>query len=324
VNFGLLAKIGQLSRVSTPQQIAANAPKALIASGGFGATSQESAALYSTLTGFFDPEGRAAATAQGQLAKQLFFFDDNLRKAGRGADARQFDGMTMGERIEALQGNAELAKLFLQGQQGPGGFPGASFETQFVAPIRGLLMQPDSAAARSLRENMASIPDDRGLAALSAEAMSNFDLNTLNRMAESERAITSFRDQLRLRQPDVLSAEARAALIEARQNLGGTNIGARFQQLLQQAGDGNIGLSTSDVVSQLEAEQQRLLQGRYRNLGSAGVGAPGATEFIPATVEDKANAKLLGDLLQVLNQQLEQQKETNRKLSQGGLIAGGS
>lgn len=318
VNFGLLAKIGQLSRVATPQAIAQNAPKALIGATGFGATSQEAAALFSTLTSFFDPEGRSAATAQGQLAKQLFFFGDNLRKVGREGDASRLDGLTMGQRIAFLQQNPELANLFLRGQEGPGGFAGASFETQFVSPIRGLLLQPDSLAAQSLRQNMASIPDDAGLAALSGQALSNFQLNPLNSQAQTERAIQSFRDNLRLRQPDVLSAEARASLLEVQQNLGGTNVGSRLQQLFAQAGDGSIGLSASDSVGILESERERLLKGRV-SVSSAGVGAPGITSYSPATVEDKENAKLLGELIDVLKQQVEQAKETNRKLEQSGV-----
>lgn len=357
VNFGLIARIGQLSRLPTAQAIAANAPKALIGSAGFGATTQEGAALYSTLTQMFDPEGRAAATAQTQFAKQLFFFDENMRKTAPGlkpltaaqrkkltpaelqarltaesevaarqaeinAKADQFKSLTMGGKIAFLQNDPEMANYFLRGLPGPGGFPAASFESQFVAPFRGLLLGGEKGVEmqRMYQGYYSQIGSEHDMARLAGEAINNFNLNPINSQANVERSLQSFNERLSLQMPDTLSEEGRVALGKIQQKLGGTQLGTRFRQLLAQSRDGAIGMSASDTLSIVEEEQARLLKGREYNYASSGpFGAQTNTAFAPATVEDKENAKLLGELATLLKQQIEQQKETNRKLTNSGI-----
>lgn len=316
VNFGLIARIGQLSRLKDASTIAQNAPKALIGSAGFGSTTQEGAALYSTLTQMFDPEGRAAATAQTQLAKQLFFFGDNLKKIGRDSEAAQMSGMTMGQRIGFLQQSPELANLFLRGQPGPGGFPAASFESQFVSPFRGLLLGGES--GRKMQSMYADfysqIGGEQDMARLSGEAISNFRLNPLNAMAESERAIAAIGQQVQLGLPDTLSDTSRNTLLDIGQSIGQTNVGSRFQQLLAQASDGSVGLSAADAIPVLEGQRERLLRGRWVGGGSAGVGAPGVGGYnAPATVEDQNNARLLGELIEQMKKQVSLTEQLNRK-----------
>ena len=179
-------------------------------------------------------------------------------------------------------------------------------------------MDPRSQVSAEFAKNLKSIPNDAGLAKLADEAISNFSLNPLNKMAASERALQSLNDRLALNTPDTISDTGRETLLAIQQRLGGSNIGSRFSQLLAQAGDKSVGLSASDAIGILESEQRRLQGGQVINAPSFGT-VGGGSFTTTATVEDKENAKLLGELIGVLKQQVEQAKETNRKLTDSGI-----
>jgi hypothetical protein len=316
VNFGLLASISQKSRIASPQAIAANAPKALIGAAGLaGATGAEGAAFYSALTNASaDITGSTSSSATIDFSRSLgITFPKQLRKAGDDDLAAQFEQMSMGGKIAMLQNDPALAKRFLT-------MEGLSLGNgDSVAPLRSLLLDRNSGMARGFAANMASMPGNAGLTRLADEAISNFNLNPLHAMAESERSLQSFRDNLRLKQPDTLSADARASLLEVQQNLGGSNIGSRMKQLLAQVQDGSVGVSASDSIGILESERKRLLRGRQTTFDTGEFGVSQAS-LTPATVEDKENAKLLGQLIDVFKQQVEQAKETNRKLDESGRL----
>jgi hypothetical protein len=99
---------------------------------------------------------------------------------------------------------------------------------------------------------------------------------------------------------------------------GGSNIGSRARMFLGQLSDGKAGVSVDDSINVLKGERDRLRAGRFDTAGfiaSEGQIAP----HTPATVEDKKASAQLDEVIAVLKQQAELQKETNRKLEKGGL-----
>lgn len=346
VNFGLLAKIAQLSRVSNAGRIALNAPRGLIGAAGFGFSGQEAAALYSTLTyASGDKLGATSANALIQLSQQLRDFapaspdaeellalrgkamfadpaspqgklaQEKLRAAEeQQAQAAAFSQLSTGAKLRALQADPALAKQFLAN---------AHVESAAKAPIEGLLLDPRSAAAVSYRSNLASIPQGAGLTRMTDEAIANFRLNELEPVAATSRSLTSLRDQFRVAEQQNLGEEERAALKEILMRLGGSNVGTNLTGFLSQLSDGKLGVSVEETRNLLQAEQERLLRGKT-SLISNGPILPGTVHNTPATAEDRQNAKLLGDVIAVLNKQLEAQQETNRKLDrEPGIATGG-
>jgi hypothetical protein len=400
VNFGLLAKIGQLSRIAKPAQIATNAPQALVGAVGFGATPQEAAALYAMLTQQTpDPEGRLAATGLINFSKSLkLTFPQALRDAAAGKDvarigeqireselslddareaakqaredrlhaktpdarrrgdrrvadaeerlkeledkdarlrakqaaaqttaasagaiAGTFDQLTLGQRVQYLQDNPAIAQQFLATQ-------GVSLgEAKTVVALRNLLLNKASPSATDYTTFLGQIPGNAGLSALAGDALTNFRLNQFEPLAATGRAIASTVEAARLAGPAMLSADMREQVLELLQRAGSTRIGARGRLLAQSLRDGSVGVSIDEARAVLAPLDERLAAGTTRTLSRMAPGGfgtmPGETISIPATVEDKQLAKLIGNLEKKLDEQVEQQKETNRKLSRqrGGI-----
>ena len=164
VNMGLLQKTGGMSRVVDPAMIAQNVAPALVGMKEFGATMQESAALFSALTvSGKDTQGATSGTAGIQLAKQLDEF----------AKAKGFDG-TMGQEIAALQANPKMAEEFLKGTSDKDKeklkgkregeiWGGASFDVKALGPIMSLLQDSQSEGATAYQANLGGLGSEGDL-----------------------------------------------------------------------------------------------------------------------------------------------------------------
>lgn len=258
VNFGLLASISQRSRVATPRAIAMNAPEALIGSAGLaGATGAEGAALYSALTNASgDKTGATSSSAQIAFSKSLgLVFDAELRKPinGQADIADQLAGMSMGGKIAMLQQNPELARQFFATSGVTLG------EGKAVAPLRDLLLNPNSVMARNYAANLASMPNDAGLGRLADEAIGNFRLNPMEPLAKTSRTIGSLHEQTLAQFPDTLGAEDRQKINEIMRAGGGrSNLGTRLEMMMGQFNDGKVGTSIEDARDLFAAERSRL------------------------------------------------------------------
>jgi len=123
-NLGFLLGLGQQAAVTSMEKISTNLTPGVIGVTGYGGTAQEAGAIVAGLTqGMADPEGRKAATASINLAKQLdaYFQENNLV-------TEQTDSTI--EQIRYMQQDATARAKFL-GK--------ASFETKAQVPVEQLL-----------------------------------------------------------------------------------------------------------------------------------------------------------------------------------------
>ena len=123
-NLGFLLGLGQQAAVTSMEKISSNLTPGVIGVTGYGGTAQEAGAIVAGLTqGMADPEGRKAATASINLAKQLdaYFQENNLV-------TEQTDSTI--EQIRYMQQDATARAKFLSK---------ASFETKAQVPVEQLL-----------------------------------------------------------------------------------------------------------------------------------------------------------------------------------------
>ena len=305
-NLGLLSFVASQSRVVSPQQQAANIPRALIGARSFGATSQEAAALFASITtGSGDLTGATSGTATIQLAKQLESF--------------QVPGATtVSEKIAAMQSNPELASSFLAD---------ASFETSSLGPIRELLSNPNSEIARSFQSGMSALPDSAGLRRQGQSAIDLFNqANSLNPLAVADRNLGTLTETLRVGETQNLSDEARENLREILMRTGSGSLSARGRSLLGSLSDGELGMSVEETRDILQGEAERLGRPtRFTSGGSGGSG--GASPFVfekPAPKEELEQAEALKQVVKLLTDALDVQRDSNRKLDETGGIATGA
>lgn len=303
VNLGYLNVLQKLARNVEAGSIARNAPSGLISATRFGATPQEAAALFATLGSFTgDVEGSSTSTALTQLSKQL-----SLGDVGGAAGAK-----TTGQRLAFLQNNPEAAQAFLAK---------ASFEAKSVGQIRDLILNPQGEIAKAYASNLGQIPGQQGLAALAGQTLGSFNANALEPLAVVERGLQSINEQARVGSRLNLSEQGTSYLREALMRIGGTtSLGANFRQFVGQLGDGGVGVSIPEAEQILRGESQRLRRPTTTRVNTT-FGPIDSTET-PATPEAKRAADRLDELADLMAKQLEQQKETNRKLGNGGMIVG--
>jgi hypothetical protein len=309
VNFGLLASISQKSRVASPRAIAMNAPAALIGSAGLaGATGAEAAALYSALTSASgDKTGATSGSAQIAFSKSLGLVFPQALRGTDAATADKFSAMTMGQKIAFLQNNPALANQFFATQ-------GVSLgEGSAVAPLRSLLLDRNSVMARAFADNLKSMPSAAGLSRLAGEAIGNFGLNRLEPLAAAERSLASLEEQTLANMPMTLSAEGRQRINSIMMAGGASSLGTRFNSFASQFADGKIGTSIFDARERFMRERNQLATGTIAPTFGAGGGGTFQTK------EQREAVDRLDKVIQVLDKQLEAQKETNRKLENGGV-----
>lgn len=315
VSAGLLVNIAQQARLTKATQINKNAPKALTNLVGFGATREGAAALFSTISNAIkDAEGEVTKTAVINVGKEL----DAFRNRATGLSGFLFRQLpTVDSQIAAIQSSPELREQFFSK---PLSVPGEA-----IIPVRDLFT-PGSVVANRFAQNRAAIPGTAGLINLAEESIDNLSLDPNQPLATADRQLAALNEDLRRQASPNLTAGARDNVKEILQRVGRTNLGAAGPTLLGQLSDSELGTSVQESSDILEGEATRL--SRPRALAAGGPGG-GTGVLIEPSQADLENSKLLqnvSDILErsvtVLEEQKELQKETNRKLEEGGLMGG--
>lgn len=317
VNLGFLATIGGVSRIVDPRAQAMNIPKAIIGGVNLKATAEESAAMFSALTvNAADVTGAPSSTANIALVQQVM-----RSKLVQG---------TFQERIRQFQKNPELAKAFFAPKAKGTRNEGASFEKQFIGPIRELLMNPSSQMAKDFEANLTKFSG--GTAAWEKEGLDTIrrlsDVNELGAVDERVRGAQSAVDQMRvLAGKTALSSDELTNLKEVLKRTGdGSGVGWRIL-----AGAGTE-VTREEAADLLEQRRKLLVEGGQDWL----LGGDAANRIGRMSTEKRLeSAKILEDLIRTYREgsddtasKLDDQTEVLKQIRDGvreggGLVGGG-
>lgn len=313
-SLGLLSRVGQLSRITSPALQARNIAPALIGTMAFGGDAATSGALFAALTtGTGDVSGERTGTALISLAQQL---DEAARGAGTFAKTFQpgeIQGTSLAERIRFLQQQPELARRFVER---------ASFERKAVGPIRQLLTEPDSQIARELAAAQQQFGDLAALRAVGDEALAVFAMNQLQPVSDRRRRIQRAMEQLQTRRPEAqLSTEeiehVRTLLLESGMRAWGANIDLQIASKT-----GGVGVSLDEAID--------LLRNRARFLAGEGRASWGEAltpllkgvrdvDILRQTPEIQDMVRSLEAAVKELEQIRQATQGAERKLGEGGM-----
>ena len=287
VNLGMMSFVAGRSRVVDPKMQAESIPSALIGLKGFGATQQQGAALFASLTrAAAERTGKISGTGAIRMAEQLEQFLPEVP--------------TMGGRIAALQADPELARVFLEGGQIPGRrwgekdtWAAATFRAKVKSPIRALLRDPGSLAAGMYAATLAELPGAPGLAELGRMGLEGLRADPLEKTAGLQRGLASIGERLQVAQP----AQARIGIIRdnLRQLLRDSGVDALTTWGVMRVFDVRTGLGAdpSELASDLLSERAGRLADPYTVapvFGTRGMRREGG-----ATAEERAMSGLLQD-----------------------------
>lgn len=300
VNLGLLEQVGGMSRVTDPRQQAMNIAPALIGATGFGLETAEAGAMYAMLTTKSgDITGASGGTATIQLAKELRDFREELLKKPQAGllskegfeRLRAIENLPAGQKLTALQGDAELSKAFMRGVEG---------EARFRSQIENLTMSPTSEEARRYAAFRDQIGSDEKLARGGQAAVAGLEANKLNRQSRFEQGLVSTNEQLALLDPTPnLTTQARTSLLEQLQLAGEISTVATARSVAARMSDNSIGLSLGEAENLIKPVIEDLRDGVE---GTATMGG-----YIRGRVASDTELRI-ADLLQ---QQLNLLKESN-------------
>lgn len=298
VNLGLLTTVGGLSRVVNPQAQAQNIPRSLIGQLSFGSTPQEAAALFAAITtASADIQGATSGTGSVSLAEQLSRFEPF---GGKG---------TTGERIRALQQNRALAEQFLGD---------ASFEKTVLGPIRQLLLDPTSDAARAFASNLSQIPDTAGLRRRGEQSLASLSVNDLNRTVDRRTAILSTAERIATRGgTGPLASDEIQAIQDTINRRTKSSVLTSFRFALDAGG----GISVDDAIGQLQGvinRQEAAIEYARRNRG--GQLQITEEELRAREKETRESSQGIQEMIDVLKSIQQQGQETNRLLEDSGLV----
>lgn len=311
VNQGLLQQVGALSRVVDPALQASNIPKSLIGQQSFGATAQEAAAMFAAITNASgDLTGARSGTAAVGLAQQLrdFFKEEGLTAKAEKSLGRS---LSMGERIEMLQGDQKLAGKFLEG---------ASFEKAAAGPIEQLLTNVGSVMAAAFRENQGKIGSNDELAELAKKSIQQRFLDPLEQTAALDRA---FKDaQSGLTMGDVETGRAGAIRENLSETFRRSGMGAHSLKMKEKAFDLQVGLGadpTQLAIEQLEQEAEKRLStgGTVADISASGPFGQLRETRRTVTDDDKSDAAILMEMVETLKSIDQNTKAANTDGAQG-------
>ncbi|MEO1496202.1 MAG: hypothetical protein AAFV43_03535 [Planctomycetota bacterium] len=258
INLGYLSFIGAAGRVVDVQNQTTNIAPGVIGTLAFGGNARDSGALFAALTNAgADTTGARTGTSLINLSRRLQVFD-------RQNDA--FDGLTVGDRIRALQNSSGLRREFLEKN---------TFDSGSDGLIRELLSDPESNVAKLYAANLLAIPDNQSLGARGDRAIEVLGVaNPLQQVAQRGRLIGRLAEGLQVRRA---SAQLSSSEIED------------VKTILQELGASRLGVDAGTFISRLDgdgvttSEVQRTLRGRARNLrrGSSFSVAPDGLSITP-------------------------------------------
>ena len=299
VNLGLLSTVGGLSRVTKPREQATSIAPALIGARELGFSTSEAAALFSTITtASGDTTGQLSGTATISLAKQLEAFSPE-----------QLQGLSTGQKLRALQADRQLADQFIAG---------LSIEAKAFGPVRALLTNSQSDAAKQFRANLLALPGTSGLRAEGQRSLDAFSVNPLESTAVKSRAIDSTLEQLELAATPALSQDQIARLQQILQRSGNSATIARLRTSLKKYADGDAVLSYDEAGELLRANILNLRAGTDPERANTSFGTVQIGPAQPATEAELRTADLLQKLLDELK------RNTTATENSGGIVANGS
>ncbi len=331
VALGLLAQVGQASRVVNPKSQAENIAPALIGTLPYGGDASTSGALFAALsTGAADVTGQKTRTATINFVESL---DEQVKKAAAGEDAPEWatkmSGMGLRGRIAYLQSHRDVAELLL---------PDLNFgRATHKGPGRQLLLDPESAVARDYAANLERFgTDNDALRRKGSEAMGVFQHNTLEPVAAADRAIKQAREAVQVRNASkYVSSEQLDSIADIFREAGELGFERKFREFADRLDDGKVSLD--EVTDELRSAGE--YYGRKPGTRYEYTGGYAPIEVYDAPTEDqKSLAPILLELANKLDAQLkimEEQKEaqqasvgeqqvTNDKLDDldGGMVGG--
>lgn len=282
VNQGYLQQVGALSRITNPRLQATNMPRGLIGMKAFGATRDEAAAFYAALTNASaDVTGAQSATGATRFANQLETF------MGAGGA-----GQTMGQRINMLLANPQLAQQF---------FAGSDFDAQVKGPIKEFLLTPGSQMRQMYQQGLGAIPDNAGLANIAEQSIRQRGLSAFEATAAGQRAFKSTEESLLLQN---LSGGRGAVTREGlKMVLDAAGAGALEGKLKGMLFEGQSGFGGPEALGAAQSILRSEQRSRLNPMGYAGSSlGPGAVQAVPreATALERAQADAIGNLISAI------------------------
>lgn len=314
VQLGLLAKVGQLSRVVSPELQAKNIAPALIGSMPFGGDAQTSGALFAALTGgSADVTGERTGTALVALAAQL---EDAMAGTGSFRATKNKPGPIPGlagitqlrERIAYLRSHPQDAKYFLDN---------ASFEKKVLGPITQLLLDPSAQVSRDYQAALGQIGDNATLRRVGAQALGVFRNNALEPVAERGRRLSRLIENLQTRRAENrLSTSELEQLQIIAQETGSTALGSKLAQLRDRV-LGGIGVSVGEAIEQIEARIDELEHPMRRDIFAPSQSNLGAFGEVPRepTREEREAVGILKEQVEQLKKSIEEERKTRTQAS---------
>jgi len=306
VNQGYLSAIAAQSRLVDPAAQARNIPPALIGMRQFGATSREAAAAFATQTvQAGDIKGEMSGTAVISMAEQLeefFVQDKKVQRLNRrfGIDPM---ALTMGQRIEGLWANPEMAARFMEG---------ASFEKKALGPIRSLLTQPGGEAAEAYRRTLGAIPEPEAARGLALDAVARRYLSPYEPAAEVGRIFGVASEQLLAgNQPAAIGGAVRQGLVPALRDAGATRTAERIAGLEFEARSlvgtrGAVGAAQTILGQEIETRLATTREVDHFLGGPAGP-IPARTTTVPRAPTDED--RRIADVFQQMVDNLQEVKD---------------
>ena len=322
-NAGLLRYVGKEARITDPMAQAMNIPAALIGTGLAGASTQESAALFGTITKqAADPVGRKSGTAAISLAVQMKeFFEgapekaeefqakmDKKRKRKWDADvseerrAMKFwesvpETEGFGERLDILQQNPTVRKEFLKT---------ASFQAKTGEVVKALISDPESITAKEYKGILGRMPTDMsGMAAVAEEAITAQGLSDLNVVSGFGRDFRSMRELVQTVNPfQGLWGQVHKELPETLQAAGMSALGQRISKL------GTAFSSYSDVSGAL-GKARGAINERYGEFQKEMMETIDPETGTPGTMEGRMAYRNMNFMLDLMNKIDERMKTAN-------------
>jgi hypothetical protein len=302
--IGYMLQVGEKARVTDPGKLAENFAPALGAVISSGGSEQEAGALWSALTGaMVDPQGREAKTSSIAFSRALKEFLPEKTtytydgKGRRKIEAKGTGLKTLDERVQALRKDSKLREKF---------FSKASFEMIARTPIEEIL-SGQGAAADAYDAFLKQLPSMETTGDAFETQASLIQGTEVQRTANFARSLGAIGERLNT------SNQTGARLAAIRE---------QFIPFLQSAGEGafvselrnldTYGTGYQGFIRQFEARRDAVLHPKEWVAGtSPGIGAPGGYfGDRPTTAAEERTATLLGEMIKLLTQMRDHEKES--------------
>ena len=242
--LGVLYKTGEISRISKPKDLAANATQAINTLVGEGATMAEATAIYGLLTNasqdrtgektrsftnrFSDYVGKSFGGVERSILTDQFPVFQGVAGA-LGANSiltAAWDAKTFGERVGFMQGHPTMSRLFMDSL--------GDVESTAKQPLEDWLLRPGVGLAKRIREATEAMPkDEAGWIQAGAKAIGQRAYAPTETVAVASRTA---------------SQAAESALTENIPKAMAGELSEKLQSLLRSTGAGAVDLWIADKL----------------------------------------------------------------------------